>query len=218
MATSTRDYTPVAKGGFWNSTKPPLSKETQDLLKAGQGLPVKAHSTSSRKHHNGEATADRKKVLNPKNYLGGIRSKDKIQNIVKKQNEDTPTYTPPFNTKKITDNDKRRLQNLMAYGQDVTNADEVARNTNTLPQRDEPIEIDRFEEVLAEIEDRKEFLETMESLGKGKELKSRILAEISMKIRELEKIDRKRSQEVKDSFPADQLSSRFTSPIQPWEE
>lgn len=33
MATPTRDYIPVAKGGIWSTAKPPISQETQNLLK-----------------------------------------------------------------------------------------------------------------------------------------------------------------------------------------
>ena len=33
MATPTRDYIPVAKGGIWSTARPPISQETQNLLK-----------------------------------------------------------------------------------------------------------------------------------------------------------------------------------------
>ena len=47
--------------------------------------------------------------------------------------------------------------------------------------------------VLQEIEDRREFLEEMEALGQDKPYQSRIRAEISQRIRELELIDRDRT-------------------------
>lgn len=47
---------------------------------------------------------------------------------------------------KITDDDKRKLQNLMAYGQDITANDESSKNSSIMHQQDEPIEVDRFEE------------------------------------------------------------------------
>ena len=47
--------------------------------------------------------------------------------------------------------------------------------------------------VTKEIEERRNFLEEMENLGQGKEYRSRILAEISQRVRELEVLDKKRS-------------------------
>lgn len=47
--------------------------------------------------------------------------------------------------------------------------------------------------VTEEIEERRKFLEEMENLGQGKEYRSRILAEISQRVRELEVLDKKRS-------------------------
>ncbi|CAF5193265.1 unnamed protein product, partial [Rotaria magnacalcarata] len=56
-----------------------------------------------------------------------------------------------------------------------------------------PREIDRFDELVLEIEQRKQFLEQMTSLGKRKEYQQVISNEISDKIREMEHIDRQRS-------------------------
>ena len=46
---------------------------------------------------------------------------------------------------------------------------------------------------MEEIEERRQFLEEMESLGRGGEYRSRILTEISQRVRELELLDRERS-------------------------
>nr|XP_046168006.1 UPF0193 protein EVG1-like [Oncorhynchus gorbuscha] len=61
-------------------------------------------------------------------------------------------------------------------------------------------ERDRFQEVLDEIEERKEFLEEMTALGKGKQYRN-INTEISQKIRELEVIDKARSAELRTIMP-----------------
>lgn len=67
---------------------------------AGQGLPVNVHPTSSRnsKKKYSDQTTEGKKALNPKNYRGGVRTKDTIQNIVNIQKENEQTYSPAFNT------------------------------------------------------------------------------------------------------------------------
>ena len=56
--------------------------------------------------------------------------------------------------------------------------------------------------MLKEIEERKEFLEEMEALGKGEEYRARIMTEISQRVRELETMDKQRSTQlgVKESL------------------
>jgi hypothetical protein len=49
---------------------------------------------------------------------------------------------------------------------------------------------------VGEIEERRQFLEEMEALGRGKEYRTRIATEISQKLRELEVIDQIRSAEL----------------------
>ena len=79
-------------------------------------------------------------------------------------------------------------------------------------------EIDRFEEVLGEIEERREFLEDMAALGQDQPHRNRIMTEISQvcckylknkirfpplsfqRIRELEEIDKDRCKEFKQSL------------------
>lgn len=51
--------------------------------------------------------------------------------------------------------------------------------------------------VVKEIQERREFLAAMEALGQGKQYRAIILAEISQKLREMEDIDRKRSEELR---------------------
>ncbi|XP_060245053.1 UPF0193 protein EVG1 isoform X2 [Meriones unguiculatus] len=54
--------------------------------------------------------------------------------------------------------------------------------------------------MVKEIQDRKEFLTAMESLGRGKQYRGIVLAEISQKRREMEDIDRKRSEELRKAL------------------
>ncbi|XP_073708054.1 UPF0193 protein EVG1 [Garra rufa] len=88
--------------------------------------------------------------------------------------------------------EKRQLQNLLSTGQkDIGPTDSQRDSTERREQQ-----IDRFQEVLDEIEERRHFLEDMMSLGKGHQYQHFINTEISQKICELEKIDRKRSEEL----------------------
>ncbi|KAL1005824.1 hypothetical protein UPYG_G00064420 [Umbra pygmaea] len=88
--------------------------------------------------------------------------------------------------------EKRRLQNILATGQ------EEARPSRPrdIPLYQVPEERDRFQEVLDEIEERRDFLKEMTSLGQGRQYQNIINTEISQKIRELEVIDKTRSAEL----------------------
>ena len=68
----------------------------------------------------------------------------------------------------------------MAYGKDL----EPPRATEGVRQapgrgEEEEEDIDRFEEVLGEIEERRQFLEEMAALGQDKPHKNKIMTEIS---------------------------------------
>ena len=65
----------------------------------------------------------------------------------------------------------------MAFGSDseVEPAAPTVARPHPLPET----EVDRFEEVLKEIEERKEFLEEMETLGQGEKYRSKLMTEIS---------------------------------------
>ncbi|XP_052415588.1 UPF0193 protein EVG1 [Carassius gibelio] len=89
--------------------------------------------------------------------------------------------------------EKRQLQNLFSTGQKDVGPTHSQRDST---ERKEKQIDDRFQEVLDEIEERKQFLEDMTALGKGHQYQQLINTEISQKIRELEKIDKKRSEEL----------------------
>uniref|UniRef100_A0A8C2MVU2 RIKEN cDNA 1700088E04 gene n=1 Tax=Cricetulus griseus TaxID=10029 RepID=A0A8C2MVU2_CRIGR len=92
--------------------------------------------------------------------------------------------------------EKRRLQNIFANGKDI---EERKRAPHGL-QEDPAPELDRFEELVKEIQDRKEFLAAMEALGQGKQYRGMILAEISQKLQEMEEIDRSRSEKLRKAL------------------
>jgi hypothetical protein len=72
--------------------------------------------------------------------------------------------------------EKQKLQNVMAFGSELEPA--VPTMARPHPAQDET-EVDRFEEVMKEIEERKEFLEEMEALGQGHKYKTKLMTEIS---------------------------------------
>lgn len=62
-----------------------------------------------------------------------------------------------------------------------------------------------------EIQERREFLEEMEALGQGKKYQGVVLTEISQKLNEMESIDKKRSEEMRNimtkAFPVGNKSN-----------
>ncbi|KFU83583.1 UPF0193 protein EVG1, partial [Chaetura pelagica] len=97
--------------------------------------------------------------------------------------------------------EKQRLQNILATGKDVV--EDKVKQTLVQTKEEETPEPDRFEELVNEIQERREFLAEMEALGQGKKYRSIILNEISQKIREMEIIDKKRSEEMRQIMTKD---------------
>ncbi|KFP33566.1 UPF0193 protein EVG1, partial [Colius striatus] len=97
--------------------------------------------------------------------------------------------------------EKQRLQNILATGKDV-----VEQEVKQMPlqtKKEEIPEPDRFEELVKEVQERREFLAEMEALGQGKKYQRIILTEISQKLREMELLDKKRSEEMSEILTKD---------------
>uniref|UniRef100_A0A3B5BB64 Uncharacterized protein n=1 Tax=Stegastes partitus TaxID=144197 RepID=A0A3B5BB64_9TELE len=88
--------------------------------------------------------------------------------------------------------EKRRLQNILATGKEEASA---ASSQKAATCRDPEVseEEDRYQEVLNEIEERRQFLADMASLGQEMNYISIINTEISQKIRELEALEKAHS-------------------------
>ncbi|XP_045903460.1 UPF0193 protein EVG1 isoform X3 [Micropterus dolomieu] len=94
--------------------------------------------------------------------------------------------------KRDLEKEKRRLQSILATGEEEPTAASyqnvpTCRNPGAAEGRD------RYQEVLDEIKDRRQFLEDMTSLGQEKQYISIINTEISQRLRELEELDKARS-------------------------
>ncbi|XP_010287075.1 PREDICTED: UPF0193 protein EVG1, partial [Phaethon lepturus] len=105
--------------------------------------------------------------------------------------------------------EKQRLQNILAMGKDVV--EHKVKQMLVQTKEEEIPEPDRFEELVNEVQERREFLAEMEALGQGKKYQRIVLTEISEKMREMEIIDKKRSEELREimtkDFPAGNKSN-----------
>ncbi|KAF7711223.1 hypothetical protein HF521_000234 [Silurus meridionalis] len=193
--------------GLWDCPRFKYSKETQELLqvmmqesrlttfqqrhinnqlKTGGTLPVTCHPTSSTTPVQPELRISKGPVLS-------FRSQKRRAEQCSAGDNYTRERFRPSATRDL-EKEKRRLQNIFATGQEET----PPLPSRTRPaNRTEDTETDRFQEILNEIEERRQFLEDMNALGKGNQYHHIINSEISQKIRELEVIDRVRSEELK---------------------
>ncbi|XP_054720499.1 UPF0193 protein EVG1-like [Uloborus diversus] len=92
-----------------------------------------------------------------------------------------------------------RLQNIMAFGKEF---DAELRSADLKQKAIEktPPEVDLFAEILEEIEERREFLDDMEKLGVHKKYLPEIQSQITLRLRELEKLNKDRAQEILQYF------------------
>ncbi|KAK6171131.1 hypothetical protein SNE40_019387 [Patella caerulea] len=202
----------MSNGGFWNAPKANYSPQTQNLLKemmneskltnfqqrhlekslrGGSSLPVQCAPTSSARPKIQKIPQKQSKIINPKTYKGGVRTK----NTMEAQGAfEKPEYILPHKVTRST-REKEKLANIMAFGEDVDKSKKVKVKRVELPEEDE-VEIDRFDELKCEVEDRQNFLTDMIKLGRGKEFKTVIDTEISQLVREMELIDKKRTKEL----------------------
>ncbi|NWZ77108.1 EVG1 protein, partial [Poecile atricapillus] len=104
--------------------------------------------------------------------------------------------------------EKRRLQNILATGKDEV--EDKVKQVFVQKKEEEIAAPDQFEELMNEIQERREFLAEMEALGQGKKYQGIILTEISQKLHEMEIIDKKRSEEMRNmtkAFPVGNKSN-----------
>ncbi|XP_069561042.1 UPF0193 protein EVG1 isoform X1 [Brachyistius frenatus] len=87
--------------------------------------------------------------------------------------------------------EKRRLQNIFATGKDEVKAPS-SQKASARQKPEEPEEKDRYQEVLNEIKERRQFLDDMASLGQEWQYVEIINAQITQKMRELEVLENQR--------------------------
>ena len=186
------------------------SKETQDLLKtmmeeskltlfqqrqikdrlhSGSSLPTTVNPTSSKPVSKPKVSRQSKPKLYSK------RSKDTIEIL---QTEDTETELLPRPCKpgRNAGREKERLQNIMAFGDPLTEDafdGQIKAIRRETADENSDVSTDRFDEVMNEIRERKEFLNCINQHGEDREVNSKILTEISQRVRELKSIDKSRT-------------------------
>ncbi|XP_069087443.1 UPF0193 protein EVG1 isoform X2 [Pleurodeles waltl] len=171
-------------------------RQLRTHLQRGDALPTRCHPTSSNdcqvpQHLSPPAGENHLLVLPPRPCLRPAESCRAGDAYNRDQ------YRPQAT--RDLEKEKRRLQNILATGKDVP---EVRRDRRPAPRKEEvaEVELDRFDELVNEIQERRQFLDEMEALGQGKKYRSIVETEISQKLREMEIIDQQRSRDLKNKL------------------
>nr|XP_044635868.1 UPF0193 protein EVG1 isoform X3 [Equus asinus] len=193
MASQEREEAVTKGTGFWRCPKPATyTPGTCELLRGGGALPLQCSPTSSQRVVPSKQPA-------PAVYLPPIlaaRSRLRPASMCQANGAYSREQFKPQAPRDL-EKEKRRLQNILATGK---NPEEQKRKPPPVQQEGPAPEVDRFEELVKEIQERKEFLADMEALGQGRQYRGVILAEISQKLREMEDIDHKRSEELRKAL------------------
>ncbi|XP_049575350.1 UPF0193 protein EVG1 isoform X2 [Syngnathus scovelli] len=203
------------RGGQWKPTRASkYSKQTQDLLtsmmqeftlsnrqrkkitdclKDGSALPLTTEPSSSASCLQPKASQCYPKLLPGRPLRRSAVSCRSGNNYVREKFSPAPT--------RDLEKEKRRLQNILATGQEQ---EETASHNVAANRKPEVVEEkDRYREVLDEIQERRQFLADMASLGQDKQYSHIINTEISQKIRELEALNGKLSREAVSELSVD---------------
>ncbi|XP_010222451.1 PREDICTED: UPF0193 protein EVG1 [Tinamus guttatus] len=168
-------------------------RHLMDCVKRGDTLPLQCSPTRSKEPQPAEPAFSLPKPCLP----GRLPAKPQLRPAGVCQAGDAYTrerFKPQ--ARRDLEREKQRLQNILATGKDVV--EHKARRTLAQTEEEEAPEVDRFEEVVNEVQERKEFLAEMEALGQGKRYRGIVLTEILQKLREMEIIDKKRSKEMRE--------------------
>ncbi|KFQ64113.1 UPF0193 protein EVG1, partial [Pelecanus crispus] len=165
-----------------------------DCVKRGDTLPLQCHPTSNKE----PAPALSPPVCQPSR----LSAKPHLRPAKVCQAGDAYTrekFKP--RARRDLEKEKQRLQNILATGKEVV--EHKVKQMLVQTKEEEIPEPDRFEELVNEVQERKEFLAEMEALGQGKKYRRIVLTEISQKMREMEIIDKKRSEEMREIMAKD---------------
>ncbi|KFP91938.1 UPF0193 protein EVG1, partial [Apaloderma vittatum] len=168
-----------------------------DCVKRGGTLPLQCHSTSSK-----ELSPTAPAFSPPVCQHSRLSAKPHLRPAKVCQAGDAYTrekFKP--RARRDLEKEKQRLQNILATGKDVV--EHKVKQVLVRTKEEEIPEPDRFEELVNEVRERREFLAEMEALGQGKKYQGIILTEISQKMREMEILDKKRSEEMREIMTKD---------------
>lgn len=166
-----------------------------DCMKRGVSLPTRCNPTSSKDPQFAEPASSPPKPCLSVSLLA--RPHLRPAEICRAGDAYSREKFKPRATRDL-EREKERLQNILATGKDMV---EHKSQQKPVPTEEKEIpEPDRFEELVNEIQERKEFLAEMETLGQGKQYRGIVLTEISQKLREMEIIDKKRSKDMREAM------------------
>ncbi|XP_070712607.1 UPF0193 protein EVG1 [Pempheris klunzingeri] len=196
----------VSSGGLWNNPRAAqYSKETQDMLRLmmqesrlsnlqrkqineclnnGTALPLTSALRSSASPPKPKTSKPVQKHLSGKPQRRSAESCRSGNSYVREKFHPGPT--------RDLEKEKKRLQNILATGEEEPTA-ASHQNVPASVNQGAAEGGDRCQEVLDEIEERRQFLADMASLGQEKQYISIINSEISQRIRELEVLDKARN-------------------------
>ncbi|XP_015248862.1 PREDICTED: UPF0193 protein EVG1 [Cyprinodon variegatus] len=185
---------PTGGRGLWNNPRPSLcSKETQEMLKLRKEesrfmlLQRKQINRSTNRGADLSRISDSRpppsKSAQHRPRMSQRRSAESCQAGNSYERE-------KFHPGPVRDleKEKRRLQNIMATGTEEPETGSPGKLPGDSKQ-EESEETDRFQEVLNEIEERRQFLADMAALGQDHQYSSIINAEISQRLHELDILD-----------------------------
>ncbi|XP_053712673.1 UPF0193 protein EVG1-like isoform X2 [Synchiropus splendidus] len=165
--------------GVRNLVKPvPYSKVTQDMMKYGGPLPLNPKPLPSVLPQS-KPTRSVGCRLPAKPLRRSAESCRSSDSYIREKFQPGPT--------RDLEKEKLRLQNLLATGKEDVSIQDVAPCMRSAAQED----LDPIQEVLDQIEERREFLADMAALGQEKQYIHIINTEISQKMGELEILERR---------------------------
>lgn len=119
------------------------------------------------------------------------RPNRKPEYVIKAEMEAEPTFRlPPINQKHIGPKEKERFAQWMEFDGDIPQVPPPRQRPPTPPPQPDLDVKELFDAIVDEIQERKDFLEEMRSLGRGLEVEAKIKQEISQRVVELKKLDR----------------------------
>uniref|UniRef100_A0A8C6WUL2 Uncharacterized protein n=1 Tax=Neogobius melanostomus TaxID=47308 RepID=A0A8C6WUL2_9GOBI len=196
---------PNTSGGLWNCAHPiTYSQETQELLKL---LMKESHLANVQKRQireclNNGAPLHLACVSMPssppppqskpsQSTSHGPASKLQKRRTIEQCKAGDSYVRERFRPGPIRDleKEKQRFQRILEMGKDKGEV-----TINQRPSKKPPQQKERFDEIMEEIEERRQFLDDMASVGQEHEYANIINAEISQRIRELKMLDKSRTQ------------------------
>ncbi|XP_041838564.1 UPF0193 protein EVG1 isoform X2 [Melanotaenia boesemani] len=198
MEASLQDTT---SGGLWNNPRSiQCSKERQDLLRL---MKEESQLTNLHKNQINRGQKSLPQMSNPvkSSQLSQSVQKHKLFKSQKRSAESCRSGNSyerekfcPGPTRDL-EKEKKRLQDIMATGKEESTT-VSSQKTRSHPYSEVSKEIDRYQEVLNEIEERRQFLADMVALGQEKKYINIINTEIAQKLQELEILDRASSDKL----------------------